>query len=121
MARCYDAWNELRDELEGYYKDTPREHLPLSQQKEFRAIKNAVVQEAVQLGAVLRQGATLDTAVARSVGRLLKQLDQIFREKSLLPTNPWGTRIDSKRRKKLLEKKIALGHKRDDHEPTITQ
>ena len=121
VARYYDAWNKLRDELESYYKDTPREHLPLSQQKEFRAIKNAVVQEAVQLGADLRQGAAPDAAVARCVVRLLRQLEQIFREKSLLPTNPRGMRIDSKRRKKLLEKKMALGHKRDDHEPTIMQ
>lgn len=49
MAECYVIWNKLRDELEGYYKDTPRQHLPLSQQKEFRAIKNLVIQEAENL------------------------------------------------------------------------
>lgn len=46
VAQCYEEWNRLRDELESYYKDKPREHLPLSQQKEFKAIKNMVVQEA---------------------------------------------------------------------------
>ena len=49
VAECYAVWNKLRDELEGYYKDTPRQHLPLSQQKEFRAIKNLVIQEAEAL------------------------------------------------------------------------
>ncbi len=49
VAECYGAWNKLRDELESYYKDTPRQHLPLSQQKEFRAIKNLVIQEAENL------------------------------------------------------------------------
>ena len=49
VAECYAAWNRLRDELESYYKDTPRQHLPLSQQKEFRAIKNLVIQEAENL------------------------------------------------------------------------
>ena len=49
VAECYAAWNKLRDELERYYKDTPRKHLPLSQQKEFRAIKNLVIQEAENL------------------------------------------------------------------------
>ena len=49
VAECYAAWNKLRDELEGYYKDTPRQHLPISQQKEFRAIKNLVIQEAEAL------------------------------------------------------------------------
>ena len=49
VAECYAVWNHLRDELEGYYNDTPRQHLPLSQQKEFRAIKNLVIQEAENL------------------------------------------------------------------------
>ncbi len=49
VAECYEVWNGLRDELENYYKDTPRRRLPLSQQKEFRAIKNLVIQEAENL------------------------------------------------------------------------
>ena len=49
VAECYEQWNQLRDELERYYKDAPREHLPLSQQKEFKAIKNMVIREAEQL------------------------------------------------------------------------
>ena len=52
VAECYEHWNRLRDELERYYKDTPREHKPLSQQQEFKAIKNMVIREAdnLQLG-----------------------------------------------------------------------
>ena len=49
VAECYEVWNNLRDELESYYKDTPRQHLPLSQQKEFKAIKNMVIREAENL------------------------------------------------------------------------
>lgn len=49
VAECYEQWNQLRDELERYYKDTPREHKPLSQQQEFKAIKNMVIREAEQL------------------------------------------------------------------------
>ena len=49
VAECYEQWNQLRDELERYYKDSPREHLPLSQQKEFKAIKNMVIREAERL------------------------------------------------------------------------
>lgn len=49
VAECYEVWNGLRDELENYYKDTPRWRLPLPQQKEFRAIKNLVIQEAENL------------------------------------------------------------------------
>ena len=49
VAECYEVWNGLRDELENYYKDTPRRRLLLSQQKEFRTIKNLVIQEAENL------------------------------------------------------------------------
>lgn len=52
VADCYSVWNELRDKLESYYKTKPREHLPLSQQKEFKSIKNMVIREAenIRLG-----------------------------------------------------------------------
>ena len=49
VAECYEAWNLCRDALEGYYRDKERECLPLSQQKEFRAVKNMVIQEADRL------------------------------------------------------------------------
>lgn len=49
VAACYEEWNRLRDEVERYYKDTPREHQPLSRQKEFRAIQNMVIREAEEL------------------------------------------------------------------------
>ena len=49
VAAYYAVWNGLRDTLEGYYKNRPRQHNPLSQQKEFRTIKNAIIQEAERL------------------------------------------------------------------------
>ena len=49
VAECYEQWNRLQDELERYYKDTPRERKPLSQQQEFKVIKNMVVREAEEL------------------------------------------------------------------------
>ena len=48
-AACYEEWNRLRDEVERYYKDIPREHQPLSRQKEFRVIKNMAIREAEDL------------------------------------------------------------------------
>lgn len=49
VAECCEIWNGLRDELEGYYKDEPRQRLPLSQQKEFRTIKNLIIREVENL------------------------------------------------------------------------
>ena len=52
VRRCYDQWLMLQGKVDGYYHDKPREQLPLSHQKEFRQIKNAVIREAERL----RQG-----------------------------------------------------------------
>ena len=58
---CYDQWCRLQGEVESYYHDKPREKKKLSQEKEFRQIKNAVIQEAerIRLGEVTFEDADL--------------------------------------------------------------
>ena len=158
VAAYYSVWNGLRDTLEGYYKNRPRQHNPLSQQKEFRAIKNAIIQEAERLRQQMEQAqraseqetsqeeeapseetspdasanptlasesASSETShsaklppeyLLNSTVRLFHQMGQIFRDNAAPPSNPMGIRIDSKRRKKLMQKRLAMGHKQDDHE-----
>ncbi|MBD5083873.1 MAG: sel1 repeat family protein [Clostridiales bacterium] len=50
VQTCYQKWLELQQEVNEFYSDKPMERTPLSQQKEFRVVHNAVVQAAVQLG-----------------------------------------------------------------------
>ena len=158
VAAYYSVWNGLRDTLEGYYKNRPRQHNPLSQQKEFRAIKNAIIQEAERLRQQIDQARTASEQetsqeeeapseetspdasanptlasesassatsysarlpseyLLNSTVRLFHQMGQIFRDNAAPPSNPMGIRVDSKRRKKLMQKRLAMGHKQDDHE-----
>ena len=158
VAAYYSVWNGLRDTLEGYYKNRPRQHNPLSQQKEFRAIKNAIIQEAERLRQQMEQTQTASEQkssqdeepsaektstdastnptlanentspvasrptqfpseyLLNSTFRLFHQMGQIFRDNAAPPSNPMGIRVDSKRRKKLMQKRLAMGHKQDDHE-----
>ena len=141
VAAYYSVWNDLRDTLEGYYKSTPRQHNPLSQQKEFRAIKNAIVHEAERLRLQIEESSAQTSAsptlvdenisstashsmrlpseyLLNSTIRLFHQMGQIFRDNAAPPSNPMGIRMDSKRRKKLMQKRLAMGHKQDDHEQT---
>ena len=46
VDRCYQKWWELQCKVNDYYSERDRQRPPLSEQKEFRAIKNAVIQEA---------------------------------------------------------------------------
>ena len=146
VAAYYAVWNDLRDTLDGYYKSKPRQHNPLSQQKEFRAIKNAIIQEAEHLRQQMEQEpsqtektsadtSTNPTRVSENTSsvashsarisseyllnstiRLFHQMGQMFRDNAAPPSNPMGIRVDSKRRKKLMQKRLAMGHKQNDHE-----
>ena len=46
VNECYQKWWELQCQLNDYYSKQQRQRPPLSQQKEFRQIKNAVIKEA---------------------------------------------------------------------------
>lgn len=46
INECYQTWWELQCQIEDFYSERERRRPPLSQQKEFRPIKNAVIQEA---------------------------------------------------------------------------
>ena len=50
MGKAYALWYELREEVLRTHRDNLPERLPLSRQKEFKQIKNMVIQEAVRLG-----------------------------------------------------------------------
>ena len=54
ISECYQSWWELQCQIEDFYSEKERRRPPLSQQKEFRSIKNAVIQEAenIRMGKV---------------------------------------------------------------------
>ena len=164
IKTAYDLWYEMREELLRSYGDKLPERLPLSQQKELKRIKNAVIEEAVRLGeqdAGLAQSGTYskelppktDTEktetkseertegskeegqkaapirdqreepwIPRQVQcgtRLLYHMSRIFEENP--PHQAHGSRFtDSKLRQEIREKKIAHGHKEDDHEQDMS-
>ena len=55
-------------------------------------------------------------SVGTTVLRMLHQMSRIFRENAAQPAIYAGMQIDKKRRRKLQEKRMAMGHKADDHE-----
>ena len=50
VARAYELWYELREEVLRTYKEDLPLRLPLSRQKEFKRIRNMVIEEALRLG-----------------------------------------------------------------------
>ena len=157
VAAAYDLWNQMREEVCRTCSEQLPERLPLSKQKEFKAVRNMVVREVLQLGrgehptadeivhmptpsgtppaqSGLPYGAhhpqqeaahhqrtqthrTVSHAdTAQCVLQLFHNMGRIFREQSASDAIQTGLHIDKKRRRMLREKRMALGHKADDHE-----
>lgn len=142
VAACYDQWWKLKDEIAGYYGRNTPPHQPLVQQKEFRTIKNMIIQQAEtfqqpvpeqapieadpdeqkvppssEAPVVVPQPQTVTSQIKIEGGaviQLLHHMSRVFRGN--MPVIPPALRTDSKRRRRLQEKRMAMGHKRDDHE-----
>ena len=54
VSEAYRHWYDLREDVLRTYRDDLPERIPLSRQKEFRQIKNLVIQEAANLGDLLQ-------------------------------------------------------------------
>ena len=128
VAEAYSLWQDMRDEVFSFYSKAKPERVPLSQQKEFKPVRNMVIREVVQM---MEQQATLESApptterrspppesVAACMVRMLHHMGNIFRD-NIGTTGYWGLQLDRKRRKELQEWKIALGHREDDHEDPV--
>ena len=65
IDECYQVWWNLQSQIEDFYSEKERQRPPLSEQKEFRSIKNAVIQEAenIRMGTVTFE----DTGVAEEI------------------------------------------------------
>ena len=147
----------MREEVCRTYSEQLPERLPLSKQKEFKAVRNMVIREMLRLGR--REPPATDEVVhgftpsgtppaqsgmphgahhpqqkvthhqrtqthravshadtARCVLQLFHSMGRIFREQSASDAIQACLHIDKKRRRMLREKRMALGHKADDHE-----
>ena len=49
VAEAYLLWQDMRDEVFSFYSKAKPERVPLSQQKEFKPVRNMVIREVVQM------------------------------------------------------------------------
>ena len=180
VSAAYETWQTLYEQVCLDYDQRPRKRLPLSQQKEFRSVRNMVIQETLQWiverqryadvrrtpsaqeGPIIKKDAaeaapedsgSADAAaskgtappvgemtpthsqpsgqagqtapagadyraptVSETVVRMLHHMSRIFEDNSKIDQIHRGLQIDRKRRQELQRKRLAMGHKPDDHE-----
>ena len=144
VAEAYSLWQDMRDEVFSFYSKAKPARVPLSQQKEFKPVRNMVIREVVQmieqqqdelhqtapeLETVSESSAPTATpntqprqeyrsppeSIAACMIRMLHHMGNIFRD-NVGTSGYRGLQLDRERRKELQEWKIALGHREDDHE-----
>lgn len=89
ISRLYELWYEQREEVIRTYQDTMPERVPLSQNKTFRSIRNAVVQEALN---ILDDRITFEDALNETDEPVPDILDEPA--EPLRPTNSWNDPAD---------------------------
>ena len=137
VAEAYSLWQDMRDEVFSFYSKASPARVPLSQQKEFKPVRNMVIREVVQMmeqqhetsvdykeprqttpesaAPVPERRAPPPESVSACLVCMLHHMGNIFRD-NVSTSGYRGLQLDRKRRKELQEWKIALGHREDDHE-----
>ena len=114
VAVYYSIGNGLRDTLEGYYKNL-RSTIRSPSRKNFGTSKTCLSMRQSICGSRWSRELPSERLLNSTV-RLFHQMGRIFRDNAAPPSNPMDILVDSKRRKKLMQEQLAMGHKQDDHE-----
>jgi len=89
VDECYQKWWELQNQVEDFYSEKDRRRPPLSQQKEFRTVKNAVIREAerIRLGEITFEDDSLtgndEPEQTQGESDICRKLRRIIRDESL--------------------------------------
>ncbi len=132
VKECYDKWLEWQGRILGYYQDGEAKYVPMSENPEFKSVKNLIIRQALtmDLSAAEKTQTTAKLehqeqpkprVTSRQVLRLLKDLEKTFQGK--LEKTQAGRKMitESKDRIKEIERKAALGLKDDGEGEDITQ
>ncbi|WP_322173220.1 MobP3 family relaxase [Acutalibacter caecimuris] len=123
ISTLYDLWYQQKEKILRTYNSSLPDRVPLSQNKEFKSIKNAVIQAAMNLILESQQNQAVagndtetehkhsltigGTGIGMSALRLLQQTSQIL-QNELQPVYQ-DKSVDRKLRRKINEKKQAQG------------
>ena len=77
IQKLYDLWYEQREEVLRTYTDTFPVRVPLEQNKEFKAIRNAVIQEAMKISQA--QATLRTTPLEASREAVVEPVPEVFR------------------------------------------
>lgn len=112
IAQLYDLWYQDKQAARNVYDERHLQRVPLSENPDFKPVRNAVIRAAVELDVEQRQTQNQNYAppLLTMATRLLRQVGQIFRQQFQIDP-PVARLVDAKLRRKIAEKKLAHGQK----------
>ena len=112
ISQLYDLWYQDKQAARNVYDERPIERVPLSQNPDFKPVRNAVVRAATELEKeqLQAQHPAYTPPLLPMATRLLRQVGQIFRQQFQIDP-PVARLVDAKLRRKIAEKKLAYGQK----------
>ena len=91
IRNLYDLWYEQREDVLRTYTDTFPERIPLEQNREFKAIRNAVIREAMKITEKIQQAASEE--LYQDVPEIGLPTGEEPEEGSIIDPEYWRSRI----------------------------
>lgn len=113
IKSVYKEWNDInRKKLALYYDSSKKPDIPLEENKEFRSIKNMIIESALNYGSSSTEHyINLMQECVKLLHGLAKLIDADIDNQ----LNNFDSKVDRKLRAKINEKKIAQGQKIEGH------
>lgn len=111
LSELYSKWNEINNEKLSLYYDNKNKSIPIEDNKEFRSIKNKIIQTVLNMDCKIpyvRWNYTDNGIILSSVVSILADMFNMSAKKKLTNLN---NQIDKKQLSKEQEKRLAHGLK----------
>lgn len=111
LSELYDKWNEINNEKLSLYYDNKNKTIPIENNKEFRSIKNKIIQAVLNMNCNIpyaRWNYTDNGMILSSVVSIIADMLNLSAKKKF---NNLNNQIDKKQLSKEQEKRLAHGLK----------
>ena len=113
LAELYELWYNEKDKIVGLYQDEPAKRVPLSENEEFKSVRNAVVRETFKYmyPSQGRSSNYTPPSTGSVLVKLFHHLGRTIQDRLDDYHNRKHSGVDSKLRREINEKKKAQGLK----------
>lgn len=111
LSELYDKWNEINNEKLSLYYDNKNKSIPIEDNKEFRSIKNKIIQAVLNMNCNIPYAKWNYTDNGMILSSVVSLLADMFNTSARKRFTNLNNQIDKKQLSKEQEKRLAHGLK----------